>query len=85
MALVDAVKNRGGRGRRGPVSRERVRRTARTALLQLEAALGEGDSKRARELTAVLREMVQLHRDLQGGGSQSVTVCFVGDAEEAAR
>ena len=44
-------------------------------------ALTEG----ARKGLGVLRDMVQLHRELQGGGSQSVTVCFVGETEEAAR
>ena len=69
MAVVDAVT---GKGERAAVSR-------------LETALGEGDSKRAREMTGVLRDMVQLHRELQGGASQSVTVRFVGETEEAAR
>ncbi len=83
--MVDAVKTRTGGGQRAPISRERVRKAAGEALTQLETALGEGDSKRAREMTGVLRDMVQLHRELQGGGSQSVTVCFVGETEEAAR
>ena len=82
LAVVDAVKT--GR-ERAPISRERVRRAAREALTQLETALGDGDSKRAKEMTGVLRDMVQLYRELQGGGSQSVTVCFVGETEEAAR
>ena len=82
---MDAVSERQGTaGRRAPVSRERIRRAARTALAQVEAALAEGDSKRAKELSGVLREMLQLHRELQGAGAQSVTVCFVGDTEEAA-
>lgn len=80
--MVDAVK---AGGERAPISRERVRRAAREALTQLETALGEGDSKRAKEMTGVLRDMVQLHRELQSGGSQSITVCFVGETEEAAR
>lgn len=85
MAVVDAVKEaRGAAGRRAPVSRERVKRAARTALEQVEAALAEGDSKRAKELSSVLREMLQLHRELQGTSGQSVTVCFVGDTEAAA-
>lgn len=83
--MVDAVRTRGGGGPRAPISRERVRRAAREALTQLETALGEGDSKRAREMTGVLRDMVQLHRELQGGASQSVTVRFVGETEDAAR
>ncbi len=82
---MDAVKQVGEGMRRGPVSRERVRKAAREALLQLEAARGEGDSRKARELTGVLREMVQLHRELRGGGGQSVTVRFVGETEDAAR
>ena len=73
-----------GKGR-ATVSRERVRRAAREAMAQVEAALAEGDSKRAKELTGVLREMVQLHRELQGGDGQRVTVCFVGETEEAAK
>ena len=85
MALVDAVSEKRGGGGRAPVSRARVRRAARTALEQMEAALAEGDSKKAKELSSVLREMLQLHRELQGTGGQSVTVCFVGDAEEAAQ
>lgn len=67
------------------VSRARVRRAAREALSQVEIALGDGDSKRAKEFSGVLREMVQLHRDLQGNTGQSVTVCFVGDTEAAAQ
>ena len=82
MAVVDAVT---GKGERAAVSRERVCRAARAALTQLETALGEGDSKRAREMTGVLRDMVQLHRELQGGASQRVTVRFVGETEDAAR
>ncbi len=84
MAVVDAVSEKRGGGGRAPVSRTRVRRAARTALEQMETALTEGDSKRAKELSGVLREMLQLHRELQGTGGQSVTVCFVGDTEEAA-
>ena len=49
---------------------------------QVEQALADGDSKRAKELAGVLREMLSLHRELQGGESQRVTVCFVGEAEE---
>lgn len=85
MAVVDAVSEAHGGGQRAPVSRERVKRAARTALEQVETALAEGDSKRAKELSGVLREMLQLHRELQGSSGQSVTVCFVGDTEEAAQ
>ena len=86
MAPVDAVSAAGGSGRRRAViSRERVRRAARAAMAQAEAALSEGDSRKARELTGVMREMLQLERGLQGGEGQSVTVCFIGDTEDAAR
>ena len=54
-------------------------------MAQAEAALSEGDSRKARELTGVMREMLQLERELQGGEGQSVTVCFIGDTEDAAR
>ena len=82
--MVDALKTRGGEGR-GPVSKEKLRRAARTALAQIEEARNEGDSKRARELTGVLRDMVQLCREMQGGGSRKVVVRFEGETEDAAR
>ncbi len=86
MATVDAVRTQNGAGRkRAVISRDRVKRAAREAMKQAEAALAEGDSRKARELTGVMREMMQLLRELQGGESQSVTVCFIGDTEEAAR
>ena len=85
MAEVDALSEKGVTGGgRLPVSRQRVRRAARLALAQMEDALGAGDSKRAKELSGVLREMLQLYRELLGSTGQSVTVCFVGDSEEAA-
>ena len=85
MAALDVLKTERRRASPAPVSRERVRKAARLALSQVEDALSEGDSRRAKELTGVLRELLQLHRELQGGASQSVTVCFVGEAEEMAR
>ena len=62
MAVVDALRKRGGDGggSRAPVSKEKLRRAARTALEQIEEALGEGDSKRAKELTGVLRDMAAI-------------------------
>ena len=72
---MDAVRTQNGAGRkRAVISRDRVKRAAREAMKQAEAALAEGDSRRARELTGVMREMMQLLRELQ-----------VGDTEEAAR
>ena len=76
-----AVSERGTGPKRAPVSRARVRRAARLAMEQVEQALADGDSKRAKELAGVLREMLSLHRELQGGEGQRVTVCFVGEAE----
>ena len=87
MAVVDALRKRGGDGggSRAPVSKEKLRRAARTALEQIEEALGEGDSKRAKELTGVLRDMVQLCREVQGGGSRELVVRFEGETDDAAQ
>ena len=86
MAGLDALSTESAKGTaRAPVARTRIRKAARTSLSQMEAALAEGDSKKARELAGVLREMLQLYRELDSGTSQNVTVCFVGETEEAAR
>ena len=87
MAVVDALRKRGGDGggSRAPVSKEKLRRAARTALEQIEEALGEGDSKRAKELTGVLRDMVQLCREVQGGGSRGLVGRLAGGPDDAAQ
>ena len=84
MAGLDALRAEGAkRAQRSPVSRTRIRKAAGASLAQMEEALSAGDSKRARELAGVLREMLQLYRELDSGESQSVTVCFVGETEAA--
>ena len=86
MAGLDALSAEGAKPpTRAPVSRTRSRKAAGTSLAQMEVALSAGDSKRARELAGVLREMLQLYRELDSGASQNVTVCFVGETEKAAR
>ncbi len=84
MAGLDALSaGSAKRVQRAPVSRTRIRKAAAASLAQMEEALAAGDSKRARELAGVLREMLQLYRELDSGESRSVTVCFVGEAEAA--
>ena len=62
--------------------------TLRLALLasaELEkelAAGGEGDTKRAKELSGILKDMALLGRELRFEEPRSLTMRFVGEAEE---
>ena len=42
----------------------------------------ETDTKRAKELAAILKDMSQLYGQLRGGGQQTLAVRFLGDAGE---
>lgn len=58
---------------------------AATASRMLSRELAEGgDVKRARDLSAIFKDMAALARDL-GGGEQSITVRFEGGADAASR
>lgn len=53
---------------------------------ELDPAPGEKrDTKTARELSGIIRDMVALSRELSGEKSRSVTVRFEGDTEDAAK
>jgi len=54
-------------------------------LLAEELSGSEADTKRARELSAILKDMTGLARDLRQGESQEVTVRFTGGTEEMSR
>ena len=61
--------------------------TLRLALLasaELGRELGAegGDTKRARELSAILKDMTGLARELCGQEAREITVRFVGETEE---
>jgi len=60
-------------------------RLARMAALSLEAALGEADSdtKRAKELSGILKDLTSLARDLNTDEAAPVTVVFLGETDEA--
>ena len=44
---------------------------------------GEGDTKRAKELSGILKDMAQLARELRYQDARPVTVRFVDETEEA--
>ena len=50
--------------------------------LLAEELAGPGDTKRAKDLSGIFKDMAALSRDL-GGGEQSVTVRFEGETAEA--
>lgn len=62
--------------------------TLRLALLVSQALSRElgaedGDTKRARELSAILKDMTGLARELCGEETRELVVRFVGETEEA--
>ncbi len=60
-------------------------RLAGMAARELERQLAEdGDVKKARDLSAILKDMTGLAQQLNAGGAQEITVVFSGDAAEAA-
>ncbi len=51
--------------------------------LERQMADPESDPRRARELTAVLKDVLGLARELRGGESQELTVRFLDGSGEA--
>ena len=45
---------------------------------------GETDTKRAKELSGIFKDMAVLSRELSGGGEQTLTVRFEGEGEALA-
>lgn len=52
-----------------------------SASLGRELAAEDGDTKRARELSAILKDMTGLARELCGQEARELTVRFIGEAE----
>lgn len=66
---------------------ERLEHLTDLAAQLLERTLSEpeADTKRARELSAVLKDLVSLRQNLQADTPRTLTVCFLGQAEEGSR
>ena len=60
-------------------------RLARMAALSLEETLGgpDSDTKRAKELSGILKDLTTLARDLNDAEAAPVTVVFLGETEDA--
>ena len=56
-----------------------------SAELESELSAAQSDTKRARELSAILKDMTALARELNGREAREITVRFVGDAEEGSK
>lgn len=54
-------------------------------LLAEELSAGAADTKRARELSAILKDMTGLARELRPGETGGLLVTFTGPAEEMSR
>ena len=64
----------------------RMERLAAQAALGLEQQMAEpaADTRKARELAGVLRDLLGLARELRGDEGRPVTVAFLGDSADAA-
>lgn len=67
----------------GRLGREAGELAAKASRMLDEALSAGGDVKRARDLSAIFKEMAALARDL-GGGETTLTVRFEGETERAA-
>ncbi len=66
------------------LGREAGELAAMASRLLAEELRGGGDTKRARELSGIFKDMAVLSRELGDGAEQTLTVRFEGGAERAA-
>jgi hypothetical protein len=66
------------------LGREAGELAAMASRLLAEELSGGGDTKRARELSGIFKDMAALSRELGGAGEQHITVRFEGETAAAA-
>ena len=67
------------------LGREAETLAAKASRLLAEELDQAGDTKRAKDLSGIFKDMAALARDLGDGGEQTLTVRFEGETESAAR